>query len=104
MQISNVIMNNDIIMSFRIGFDGLHCSNFIILALTAFIVKSLTSMPQRGGNKTPKRTSIYFKNGRKLCVGNISLCNERKSRKISYIKLLNSHISENKFPLKGFCT
>ena len=42
-----------------------------------------------------------------LYVYNISLCDESKPKNISenaYIKLLNRHISENKFPPKGLCT
>ena len=35
--------------------------------------------PQSGGNETPKRTSICCKNEKKLCVDNISLCDESKS-------------------------
>ena len=42
---------------------------------------------QSEGNETPERTSIYFKNERKLCVYNICLCDENKFRKISENKL-----------------
>ena len=42
---------------------------------------------QSGENKTLKIISICFKNERKLCVYNISLCDEIKSRKISENKL-----------------
>ena len=37
--------------------------------------------PQSGGNETPKKTSICFKNGRNLYVDNRSLCDEIKSKK-----------------------
>ena len=46
-----------------------------------------TSIPPKRGNETPKRTSICFKNERKLYVDNISLCDNIKSRKKSENKL-----------------
>ena len=55
-----------------------------------FVYINKLAYPQSGGNETLKRT-----NERKLCVYSISLCDESKFRKISYIKLLNHRISEN---------
>ena len=51
---------------------------------------------QSGENETPKRTLICFKNERKLCVYNISLCDKSNSRKISENKLHQTSKSSHK--------
>ena len=43
----------------------------------------LLAYPQSRGNETSKITLICFKNEIKLCVDNISICDESKSRKIN---------------------
>ena len=47
----------------------------------------MISISPKRGNETSKRILICFKNERKLCVDNISLCDEIMSRKISENKL-----------------
>ena len=54
-----------------------------------------------------QRELQYVFKMRKICVDNIIYVMKEslgKKVKISYIKLLNCHIGENKFPPKSFCT
>ena len=56
----------------------------------------MTSISPKQGNETSKRILICFKNERNLCVDNISLCDEIKSRKISENKLHQTYKSPHK--------
>ena len=62
------------------------------------IYPKLTSIPPKRGNETPNRTSICFKNERNLRVDNISLGDEKNSRKISENKLHQTF----KLPYKNY--
>jgi len=55
-----------------------------------------TSIPQSGEMKHQRDFPYVFKNERKLCVDNISLCDESKSRKISENKLHQTSKSPHK--------
>ena len=57
---------------------------------------SITSIPQNREMKHRREFQYVSKNERKLCVDNISLCDESKSRKISENKLHQTSKSPHK--------